>query len=133
MCSSWPEPLCYAQLEHDPQPFSVSTSRDAKWTQHPTAADSPKVAESAWRRSIVIGSGAVPDMVPGSLQGLQLGGGPRHQRRLRHAPGAGVDVSDVQVVGENPRAVLDPLDNVGFVVFAVPTAWLRAGDEARAG
>jgi hypothetical protein len=29
-------------------------------------------------------------------------------------------VSEVQVLGENPHPVADPLDNVGFVFFADP-------------
>jgi hypothetical protein len=32
----------------------------------------------------------------------------------------GVAVSEVQVLGENPHPVADPLDNVGFVFFADP-------------
>jgi catechol 2,3-dioxygenase-like lactoylglutathione lyase family enzyme len=32
----------------------------------------------------------------------------------------GVEVSDVQVLGENPQAEGDPLDNVGFVFFRDP-------------
>ena len=32
----------------------------------------------------------------------------------------GVAVSDVQVLGENPGVVVDPLDNVGFVFFEDP-------------
>jgi hypothetical protein len=33
---------------------------------------------------------------------------------------SGVDVSEVRVVGENPRPQPDPLDNVGFVFFSDP-------------
>lgn len=69
--------------------------------------------------SIVIGRGAVPDMTPGSLQGLQLvvpDVNAAHAQLVER----GVDVSDVQVIGENPRPVPDPLDNVGFVFFADP-------------
>ena len=69
--------------------------------------------------SIVIGRGAVPDMTPGSLQGLQLvvpDVNAAHAQLVER----GVDVSDVQVLGENPRPVPDPLDNVGFVFFADP-------------
>lgn len=69
--------------------------------------------------SIVIGKGAVPDMPPGSLKGLQLVVPDIHQAREELA-GRGVEVSDVQVVGENPRPVDDPLDNVGFVFFSDP-------------
>ncbi|HEX6310845.1 MAG TPA: glyoxalase superfamily protein [Acidimicrobiia bacterium] len=69
--------------------------------------------------SIVIGKGAVPDMAPGSLQGLQLVVPDIRAARAELA-GRGVEVSDVQVVGENPRPVPDPLDNVGFVFFRDP-------------
>jgi hypothetical protein len=31
-----------------------------------------------------------------------------------------VDVSEVQVLGESPTPVPDPLDNVGFVFFSDP-------------
>ena len=69
--------------------------------------------------SIVIGEGAVPAMEPGSLRGLQL---VVADIKAAHAELAerGVDVSDVQVIGENPRPVPDPLDNVGFVFFSDP-------------
>lgn len=69
--------------------------------------------------SIVIGSGAVPEMVPGSLKGLQL---VVPDVRAAHAElvERGVAVSDVQVVGVNPREVPDPLDNVGFFFFDDP-------------
>jgi catechol 2,3-dioxygenase-like lactoylglutathione lyase family enzyme len=69
--------------------------------------------------SIVIGKGAVPDMPPGSLKGLQLVVADidaAHKELVER----GVAVSDVQVMGENPRPVPDPLDNVGFVFFADP-------------
>ncbi|UGT64788.1 VOC family protein [Nocardia asteroides] len=69
--------------------------------------------------SIVIGSGAVPEMVPGSLKGLQL---VVPDVRAAHAEllERGVAVSDVQVIGANPREVPDPLDNVGFFFFDDP-------------
>jgi catechol 2,3-dioxygenase-like lactoylglutathione lyase family enzyme len=69
--------------------------------------------------SIVIGKGAVPDMAPGSLKGLQL---VVPDIRAAHAEltSRGVEVSDVQTIGENPRPVPDPLDNVGFVFFGDP-------------
>lgn len=69
--------------------------------------------------SIVIGRGAVPDMAPGSLQGLQLVV-PDIQGAHAQLVERGVAVSDVQVIGENPRPVPDPLDNVGFVFFTDP-------------
>lgn len=68
--------------------------------------------------SIVIGKGAVPEMPPGSLKGLQLVVPDIHKAREELA-GRGVDVSDVQKVGENPLPG-DPLDNVGFVYFSDP-------------
>ena len=69
--------------------------------------------------SIVIGEGVLPSMPPGSLKGLQL---VVNDIQKAHAELAehGVDVSDVQVIGENPRPVPDPLDNVGFVFFSDP-------------
>lgn len=69
--------------------------------------------------SIVIGTGVVPDMPPGSIKGLQL-----VVRDLRKAheqlTARGVTVSDVQILGENPSPGADPLDNVGFVFFNDP-------------
>jgi catechol 2,3-dioxygenase-like lactoylglutathione lyase family enzyme len=71
--------------------------------------------------SIVIGEGVVPKMDAGSLKGLQLVV-PDVNAAHSQLVGAGVAVSDVQVVGEdpNPDAEGDPLDNVGFVFFADP-------------
>jgi len=74
--------------------------------------------------SIVIGKGAVPDMPPGSLQGLQLVVPDIHRARAELVE-RGVEVSEVQKMGENPGPVADPLDNVGFVFFSDPdgNAW----------
>ena len=74
--------------------------------------------------SIVIGEGIVPDMPPGSLKGLQLVVPDIHAARAELLA-RGVDVGEVQVVGENPRPQPDPLDNVGFLFFADPdgNAW----------
>jgi catechol 2,3-dioxygenase-like lactoylglutathione lyase family enzyme len=69
--------------------------------------------------SIVIGEGALPPMPPGSLKGLQLVVNDIHKAHAELTE-RGVDVSDVQVIGENPRPVPDPLDNVGFVFFSDP-------------
>ena len=69
--------------------------------------------------SIVIGKGAVPDMPPGSLKGLQLVV-PDINKAHAELVARGVPVSDVQKIGENPRPVSDPLDNVGFVFFSDP-------------
>jgi catechol 2,3-dioxygenase-like lactoylglutathione lyase family enzyme len=74
--------------------------------------------------SIVIGKGAVPDMPPGSLKGLQLVVPHLHKARAELVE-RGVEVSEVQVVGDNPSPVEDPLDNVGFFFFSDPdgNAW----------
>jgi catechol 2,3-dioxygenase-like lactoylglutathione lyase family enzyme len=69
--------------------------------------------------SIVIGKGAVPDMAPGSLKGLQLVV-PDIRKARAELLERGVQVSEVQKMGENPREVPDPLDNVGFVFFDDP-------------
>ena len=69
--------------------------------------------------SIVIGKGAVPDMPPGSLKGLQLVVPDINEARAQLVQ-RGVDVGEVQVLGENPHEVDDPLDNVGFVFFSDP-------------
>lgn len=69
--------------------------------------------------SIVIGEGVVPKMPPGSLKGLQL---VVPDIKAAHAQlvERGVEVSDVQVLGKSPRAMPDPLDDVGFVFFSDP-------------
>lgn len=74
--------------------------------------------------SIVLSEGLGNDMPPGTLRGLQLVVADIHAARS-HLASRGVDVSDVQVVGVNPRPVGHPLDNVGFVHFADPdgNAW----------
>jgi catechol 2,3-dioxygenase-like lactoylglutathione lyase family enzyme len=69
--------------------------------------------------SIVVGEGVVPDMAPGSLKGLQLVVPDIHKARAQLLE-RGVDVSDVQVLGENPVPGGEPLDNVGFVFFNDP-------------
>jgi catechol 2,3-dioxygenase-like lactoylglutathione lyase family enzyme len=69
--------------------------------------------------SIVVGEGIVPDMPPGSLKGLQLVVPDIHAARA-HLEQQGVQVSEVQVMGENPSPQPDPLDNVGFVFFSDP-------------
>jgi catechol 2,3-dioxygenase-like lactoylglutathione lyase family enzyme len=68
--------------------------------------------------SIVIGTGAVPDMPPGSLKGLQLVVPDIHRARAELVE-RGVAVSEVQKLGDNPMPG-DPLDNVGFVFFSDP-------------
>ncbi|MEU3009637.1 VOC family protein [Nocardia asteroides] len=69
--------------------------------------------------SIVIGKGAVPHMPPGSLKGLQLVV-PDIERARAELIERGVEVGDVRVLGENPRPMPHPLDNVGFVFFDDP-------------
>jgi catechol 2,3-dioxygenase-like lactoylglutathione lyase family enzyme len=68
--------------------------------------------------SVVIGTG-INAMAPGSLSGLQLVVKDLHRARAELVE-RGVDVSEIQVLGENPRPVPDPLDNVGFVHFSDP-------------
>jgi len=68
--------------------------------------------------SVVIGRGAVPDMAPGSLKGLQLVVADLHKARAQLLE-RGVEVSEIQVMGENPHGG-DPLDNAGFVFFSDP-------------
>ncbi len=74
--------------------------------------------------SIVIGKGAVPDMPPGSLKGLQLVVPDIHRARAELLE-RDVAVSEVQKLGDNPVPGGDPLDNVGFVFFSDPdgNAW----------
>lgn len=69
--------------------------------------------------SIVMTQGLGPGMAPGSLKGLQL---VVNDIKAAHAhlEERGVEVSDVQVLGQNPRPVPNPLDNVGFVFFNDP-------------
>jgi catechol 2,3-dioxygenase-like lactoylglutathione lyase family enzyme len=70
--------------------------------------------------SIVIGENVVPDLPPpGSLKGLQLVVSDLHAARAELAQ-RGVEVTEIQVMGENPRPEADPLDNVGFVFFSDP-------------
>ena len=69
--------------------------------------------------SIVIGEGIVPPMPPGAIQGLQLVVPDIHKAREQLVE-RGVEVGEVQVLGENPQAGGAPLDNVGFVFFSDP-------------
>ncbi|MEU8333722.1 glyoxalase superfamily protein [Micromonospora sp. NPDC048839] len=69
--------------------------------------------------SIVIGKGAVPDMPPGSVKGLQLVVADL-ERAHKELVGRGVEVSEIQVLGGKPTTTPHPLDNVGFVFFADP-------------
>jgi catechol 2,3-dioxygenase-like lactoylglutathione lyase family enzyme len=69
--------------------------------------------------SIVIGEGVAPDMAPGSLKGLQLVVPDLHAARAQLAE-HGVDVGEIQVMGESPGPEPEALDNVGFVFFSDP-------------
>jgi catechol 2,3-dioxygenase-like lactoylglutathione lyase family enzyme len=74
--------------------------------------------------SVVLGKGAVPDMPPGSLKGLQLvvKDLPKAHAQLLER---GVDAGDIQVHGMGAWDGKADLDNVGFVHFADPdgNAW----------
>jgi catechol 2,3-dioxygenase-like lactoylglutathione lyase family enzyme len=69
--------------------------------------------------SVVIGKGAVPAMPPGSLKGLQLVV-PDITAAREELLARGLEVGEVQVVGQNPQPVAHPLDNVGFLFFDDP-------------
>ncbi|MFD0365318.1 VOC family protein [Nocardia sp. GCM10030253] len=69
--------------------------------------------------SIVIGEGAVPKMEPGSQQGLQLVV-PDIRKAHAELAARGVEVSDIQILGQSPTPMPDPLDNVGFLFFTDP-------------
>ena len=69
--------------------------------------------------SIVVGEGIVPDMPPGSLEGLQLVVPDIHAARAELSQ-RGVEVGEIEVMGESPSPQPDPLDNVGFVFFSDP-------------
>ena len=68
--------------------------------------------------SVVIGKGIV-EMPPGSLKALQLVVADLHKAHAQLKE-RGVEVSDIKVMGENPRPQADPLDNVGFIFFSDP-------------
>jgi catechol 2,3-dioxygenase-like lactoylglutathione lyase family enzyme len=67
--------------------------------------------------SVVIGKGAVPQMPPGSIKGLQLVVNDLRAARAQLLE-RGVEVSEIRKMGENPSG--DPLDNVGFFFFTDP-------------
>jgi catechol 2,3-dioxygenase-like lactoylglutathione lyase family enzyme len=69
--------------------------------------------------SIVIGEGVVPDMQPGSLKGMQLVVPDLEAARSELAE-RGVEVGEIQVMGESPTPQPEPLDNVGFFFFTDP-------------
>jgi catechol 2,3-dioxygenase-like lactoylglutathione lyase family enzyme len=74
--------------------------------------------------SIVVREGTAADMPAGSLRGLQLVVSDIHAARAQLAQ-RGVEVSEIEVMGENPTPQPDSLDNVGFVFFSDPdgNAW----------
>ena len=73
--------------------------------------------------SVVISKGAVPEMPPGSVKGLQLVVNNLYAARAQLLA-RGVAVSDVQVMGDSSAQPdpldNDPLDNVGFFFFSDP-------------
>jgi catechol 2,3-dioxygenase-like lactoylglutathione lyase family enzyme len=69
--------------------------------------------------SVVIGNGVAGGMPPGSVRGLQLVVADLRRARAELVD-RGVAVSEIQVMGQNPRSVADALDNVGFIHFADP-------------
>jgi catechol 2,3-dioxygenase-like lactoylglutathione lyase family enzyme len=69
--------------------------------------------------SVVIGKGPVPEMPAGSLKGLQLVVNDIHKAHS-FLVDRGVEVTEVQKLGENPGPVAHELDNVGFVFFDDP-------------
>ena len=83
--------------------------------------------------SIVIGKGAVPDMAPGSVKGLQLVV-PDLEAAHAELTKRGVAVSEVQMMGPESQPPLQPLDNVGFVFFDDPdgNSWAVQQISARA-
>ena len=69
--------------------------------------------------SIVVRDGTAAHMQPGTLNGLQLVVSDIRAARAQLAE-RGVEVGDVEVLGQNPGPEADPLDNVGFVFFNDP-------------
>jgi len=69
--------------------------------------------------SVVIGEGAVPQMPPGSLKGLQLVVNDLPKARATLVE-RGVDVSEIDVYGTGAWDGKADLDNVGFVRFSDP-------------
>ena len=70
--------------------------------------------------SIVIGTGMVPDMPPGSVKGLQLVVADVRRAREELAS-RGVEVSELVRYGPDPgTGAMEDLDNIGFVHFSDP-------------
>ena len=67
----------------------------------------------------VIGEGVVPAMEAGALKGLQLVVPDLEAARAQLLE-RGVEVGEIQVVGQSPTPQPHPLDNVGFLFFRDP-------------
>jgi catechol 2,3-dioxygenase-like lactoylglutathione lyase family enzyme len=70
--------------------------------------------------SVVIGKGVVPQMTPGSIQGLQLVVADLPAARAELVE-RGVEVGEIQVIGPEglrPAGEGEALDNVGFLFFS---------------
>jgi len=86
--------------------------------------------------SIVVGTGVVPAMPPGMVQGLQLVV-PDVKTARAELAGRGVDITEVQVYDEDglrPVRDGDELNNVGFCFFSDPdgNGWVVQQINARA-
>ncbi|MBA2387440.1 MAG: VOC family protein [Acidimicrobiia bacterium] len=86
--------------------------------------------------SIVVGTGVVPAMPPGMVQGLQLVV-PDVKTARAELAGRGVDITEVQVYDEDglrPARDGDELNNVGFCFFSDPdgNGWAVQQINARA-
>jgi len=86
--------------------------------------------------SIVVGTGVVPAMPPGMVQGLQLVV-PDVKTARAELAGRGVDITEVQVYDEDglrPVRDGDELNNVGFCFFSDPdgNGWAVQQINARA-
>jgi hypothetical protein len=110
-----PEPNRILGANHDPP----SVSDAAQGAQCQRGESHVQLTPPGSGCSIVVGEGIVPDMPQGSLKGLQLVVPDIHAARDQLGQ-RGVDVSEVRVLGENPRPQPNPLDNVGFVFFSDP-------------
>jgi catechol 2,3-dioxygenase-like lactoylglutathione lyase family enzyme len=87
--------------------------------------------------SVVIGNGVVPEMTPGSIQGLQLVVADLPAARAELVE-RGVEVGEIQVIGAEglrPAGEGDELDNVGFLFFSDPdgNGWAVQQISARGG
>jgi hypothetical protein len=67
----------------------------------------------------VIDKGIAEEVPPGSLKGLHLVVSDLNVARAQLIE-RGVDVSEIQIMGESPSETPEPLDNVGFAFFRDP-------------